>query len=666
MKKNIFLQTIIFSLVIFLASCSHGLTDKKSKTKGDQKSYIVINLATDVSRMAQGNLFPSSRVQDLTNIVLKGQLGDAGAEQTLAEPSTITDLTGSPIQLDPGSWNFTLTAKLDGINFESTLTKVEVAAGTNTDVSFDLQPASSVTKGGLDITVNFPDTATKVNVEFKQLPSGTPQTFEYTADGTYKILTDANNKKYINYAEALSSDGSTTGLEQGTYSLTFTFYSSDITESLNTITVYATVLKGFTTSSTVEVASLNEVYNITYKAYKTESDKPAGVTSQDDLSPLVSGGQTWTNKYTRKSATVNLPALTLAGYHFDGWYDENDNKIESWSQRTGDLTLYAKWSSASVGVTVTSPEDITLTKTGLNENGICVFTATTTTDPATYAWYVDGVKDTNATGNTFTFNKIGKAKGIYVITVECNGYSVSDTISANGLIGSKSSPDAIGDIVFNDGSAIAYTDGLNFSDELKNAAVAVIFYTGTACSNDSNERMLGVGLIVYDYEEGSPKYTWATNDAAGYANLSGIQCTPSDTGVNAALSATFSGDKDGSDNWDYICSIDPSASANAQTKYTLFNYVNNYATNNGLTGSYASGWYLPSIAELCCLCLNKATIFSAFSALEKQINTWGTYNSSSQKADDGERYWALSISDSNICDYPKYQDINSIVCIRAF
>ena len=684
MKKNIILQTIFFSLAIFLVSCTNGLTDKKSKNKGDQQSYIVISLITDMSRMAQGNVFPNSRVNDLTNIVLTGKLGDTGAEQTLATESKIEDLTNNPIPLSPGSWTFTLTAKLSGIDFEATLTKVQVEEGTNTPVSFALEPVSSVTKGGLDITVKFPDAANRVYLAFQNLSSGSPNYFEYTADGAlYKILTDENNKKYINYAKALSTDGSSTGLEPGTYKLWYTFYADPVPDILNTFIVYATVSKGFTTSETIELTSLNEIYNITYKTYKTESDKPAGITSQDDIDSLVAGGQTWTDKYTRKSTTVTLPTLTLAGYHFDGWYDESDNKLVSWSQRTGDLTLYAKWSSGSVGVDVTDPaEKVTLTRSATDSNGIITFTAATTTSATTYAWYVDGVKDDTATGSTFEFDKTGKAFGNYVITVECGGYSATEIVKLDP-IGSKLTPNALYDIVFKDGSAEAYQEGMTLTDEQKASAVAIIFNIGADCSNDkTTPRILGVGLKNSNGDS-TQDYTWAKEDSTGYTTKFEIiqitQSTTEPTGGTVYYQYDYNnstyyltGDFDGSDNWSEICAQDSTGTANAESiaeNYPAFNYVNNYAVNTGLTGTYATGWYMPTIVELHCIYKNKTllnTILSLFGdKADTLANNW--YWSSSQFASYGNQAWVIDFSNGYVENNGNYKDINRRVCaVRAF
>ena len=60
----------------------------------------------------------------------------------------------------------------------------------------------------------------------------------------------------------------------------------------------------------------------------------------------------------------------------------------------------------------------------------------------------------------------------------------------------------------------------------------------------------------------------------------------------------FSGDLDGSDNWDVICSVDSTARENAATNYPAFNFAANYGTttcgfgeNDDLASGYVYGYY---------------------------------------------------------------------------
>ena len=328
--------------------------------------------------------------------------------------------------------------------------------------------------------------------------------------------------------------------------------------------------------------------------------------------------------------------------------------------------MYAKWSQGGVDVTLDdpAPEKVTLGSSGPDSNGKITFTAATTTGSTTYTWYVDGEQQAGVTGNTFTFNKREHAYGVYTITVECGGYSASETVVVS-MIGSKSKPDAIGDIVFNDGSAIAYTNGMTLTLEQKNAAIAVIFYKGTDCSNDSSERMLGVG--IKKAKDSSYNTAWASPESENL-NITTIQCTPSSTGSHSVNTVTFTGDKDGSDNWDSICSFDSTYSANPQYNYPAFNYANNYGTYWGITGKYATGWYMPSIAELCYVCQYKDDLHSRFQALGTAFSSQGTYNSSSQREDASSSFWCVEFFTDSIDGCPKYQSQseNNIICIRAF
>ena len=153
-------------------------------------------------------------------------------------------------------------------------------------------------------------------------------------------------------------------------------------------------------------------------------------------------------------------------------------------------------------------------------------------------------------------------------------------------IGSKASPDAVGDIVFSDGSASAYTDTL--TDDQKNAAIAVIF--------DASNK-LGVGL-----KHGS-NLAWCTDSAnAKSKRITTIICRSTSGTGNTT---NFSGDEDGSDNFEQIAAFLESNSSTTddtatEANYPAFYFAKNYKdTATNLAGTeYEDGWYLPSIAEI--------------------------------------------------------------------
>ena len=190
---------------------------------------------------------------------------------------------------------------------------------------------------------------------------------------------------------------------------------------------------------------------------------------------------------------------------------------------------------------------------------------------------------------------------------------------------------SVGDVLLNDGTVIPYdADYLRFTDEEKQMAVGIIY--------GINEYGLPMGWLgIHNSYEGmnSGCYKWAAEGTTGTNTVFiDISCIPTDAHVEGgANTSTFTGDTDGSDNWNYICSVDPVGTADAATNYPAFYYVNNYASTFNLTGEYADGWYMPSLAELCFICRNKDILNSVLSALNATRISDGSYWSSSQFAD---------------------------------
>lgn len=237
---------------------------------------------------------------------------------------------------------------------------------------------------------------------------------------------------------------------------------------------------------------------------------------------------------------------------------------------------------------------------------------------------------------------------------------------ATAYIGTKapSEAKAVGDIVFSDGSATAYTSELTLTDEQKSKAVAVIFYAGSA-SDTLGAKTLGVGLQNATGSGNTlrwARFTSSDDKAEGSStDITAIQCTP--VGDEAAT-ATFSGDLDGSDNWQALCNAvnDEDTSGN----YPAWEWVNAYATTANLTDDYASGWYLPTVAELSMLYRAKDTVNSA---LEKAGGTKiadAYYWSSSQHASDTNFAWVVRFVNGDLrSNFGKSNDL-SVCTVRAF
>ena len=195
------------------------------------------------------------------------------------------------------------------------------------------------------------------------------------------------------------------------------------------------------------------------------------------------------------------------------------------------------------------------------------------------------------------------------------GYALTLNASNTGMYltaitGAKSAPNTVGDIVFSDGSACAYTDIL--TSEQTDAAVAVIFYAGTE-TDSLGKRVLGVGL-KNSYGDGTGAMQWCISTAEGYYNLGDLVCTWTGSEDKVSL-VTFSGDLNGSDNWNVV-QTNCSDTSDIATKYPAWDYAVNYGIIHWSGTPCESGWYLPTLAEFAELYNNKLTVNSGLTAAD--------------------------------------------------
>src|SRR5574344_1873152 len=158
--------------------------------------------------------------------------------------------------------------------------------------------------------------------------------------------------------------------------------------------------------------------------------------------------------------------------------------------------------------------------------------------------------------------------------------------------------------------------------------VAVLYY-------DTYGGPYGLGLS----ESGS--LTWASNTSTGYTtNFTAIQSSCS----GSSGSYTFTGDTDGSDNWEEVCKVDSTASATAATNYPAFNYASTYCSGT----SFTSGWYMPSAAELYALYKNRTVLDNGLAAAggTKFSDSW--YWSSSQFSIYNDYAWGVYFSNGDV------------------
>ena len=168
---------------------------------------------------------------------------------------------------------------------------------------------------------------------------------------------------------------------------------------------------------------------------------------------------------------------------------------------------------------------------------------------------------------------------------------------------------------------------------------------------------------------------WAKSRSTGYnTKFEGIICTPSQTGNGAAQTATFTGDTDGSDNWEYIKQQDPAGAADAATNYPAFHWVNQYNTQYAAQlGGTNFAWYMPSLAELCEVYKNRAAINESLAKIREQNSSYadsslGTswYWSSSQDSNSNVYAWYVNFSDGYVGGNFKGSNSVRVCCLAGF
>ena len=248
--------------------------------------------------------------------------------------------------------------------------------------------------------------------------------------------------------------------------------------------------------------------------------------------------------------------------------------------------------------------------------------------------------------------------GNRTVTVRCKSANKTGTISVQDCSGTYEP----GEIVLADGTRVT-KDGFTAVDP-SNPPIAVI------CGRNGYGAPCGIAL-----HKSTASLQWAKNYTTGSnTKFEGIICTPSVTGSEAAASATFTGDTGGSDNWDYICSVDPEGTTNAAENYPAFDWVNKYNTTYaGQLGNARPAWYMPSIAELCEVYKNKDAVNASLLKINNLNPVYvdgildGSYNSWSSSQDSrGVNYAWLIQFNGYIYDFYNKSVNHPVHCIAAF
>ena len=710
MKRKI-LSALAALAALAFASCSSFSNDEQTEEITGTNAYVKISLA-DSSRMA---LPVVSNAGEFTRFTLTGTTATANAApvsettwETSGTESAYAKMTAANIAVTVGaSYTFTLAAEKGGAKWQGS-TATTIAQGAN-NLNFALELASISTEGtgSLSVTLTVPAAVQAVDAALKN-PA---ETSTLTSEGASLPIAEG---KAVYTRSSIAS---------GNYVLVFTLYGDTAkTLKLGEWREYAGIADGLTSSSSPEIAGnddLSSIYeiNLTYNGGTLSGTVPGSYTrfSSTITLPTASGisrtnydfegwydAQTGGNKvetipsgstgnktlYARWTPDANLTAANAVTEKINAigtvtYTTDCKTKIDAARTDYNALTEAQKaLVSAETLAVLTNAEttyaslfpfpfkSFTIPAAGISKSGATInatikadnfanlnidfskFTASCSADPSiTTGAVFTKVSDTEIQASF----KIPGTAGEYSITVSYGSNSKTGTLKVQDFSAYK-----VGDVLMNDGTIERYSETPSFTAEQKSKAVGVMYAF--------NEYGVPAGWLGI-HNSFNAKYAWAKDGTTGWnTDFTDIRCTPIEREIGAADSATFTGDTDGSDNWAYICSQDSTASENAGENYPAFDYVNKYATTFNLTDDYATGWYMPSIAELAYIYRNWTTLNAVLEALGEIPLEMGPYWSSSQSDGYDNMAWLLDFRDGggSFLDDDKDNDFCSVCCVRAF
>ena len=198
---------------------------------------------------------------------------------------------------------------------------------------------------------------------------------------------------------------------------------------------------------------------------------------------------------------------------------------------------------------------------------------------------------------------------------------------------------SVGDFVLKDGSMLSKD---NTPESNKVAAVIVRADTSTKTA-------LGVGIV-----HSETGLAWCTDNAEG--------CRTNITALQGDITSDYI---DGSDGWEKLKAACSDAENNPEY-YPAWNYSLTYAKTNGLTGDLATGWYLPTVAELYTIYQNQTAVDASLS--KAGGSTFGTrcYWSCCLYPSDGDYARALYFYNGDVGFDTKDSNYYSVCSVRAF
>lgn len=179
----------------------------------------------------------------------------------------------------------------------------------------------------------------------------------------------------------------------------------------------------------------------------------------------------------------------------------------------------------------------------------------------------------------------------------------------------KPKPDTYGDVVLNDGTAVAIENVNKLTEEQKGDAIAIIFYDGKSDTTSLGNCVLGMGLAEgkgrwcgddLDYSNGGyTKFTgiaadmWRGDEYVDHVNYDGSIVGVFFSRRNITFRGNYDGQIRGTNNYAYVRSR--VGRPDEGNNLYAFKYCANYKDQSGsrVAGTkFESGWYLPTVAEI--------------------------------------------------------------------
>ncbi len=333
--KNL-LSLLILGMVFITSSCTWFSSSKLD----DKKATLYIKVSNSGKKVPK-NKSRTIKAEDFTkneftDVVLKGKYFSSSEEEELLTADSLEHLD-SVITVNSGFWDFTLSAKYNGVLFSDTKSYTVKSEGTNT-VSFNLKAVENF--GGCEISFTFAQTTVEkalVSLQSLQGTSGTK-----LIDGENLVVSSVENGKKCDFTRSLTN--ATERLPAGKYLLSFDFYGSSGEASgaadilLNHYESYLVITAGQIAKAEITL-DLNAIYTITYK------DGTESVTDDDVASGLL------ISSYS-KFSEFDLPTITKSGYIFQGWQKNGSGDLIQKIDRNtyGDITLVASFIEAKLYV----------------------------------------------------------------------------------------------------------------------------------------------------------------------------------------------------------------------------------------------------------------------------------------------------------------------------